>query len=1480
MKKSLLLVFCLLLVAGMLFARTKVLAEAPIQEVSPSRNPNNHSLAPTDDLYDLQFNVPVGVGGGEAGIETDGNYIYTTKWNGTVFYKYEMDGTYVGEFTCGAASAVRDLAYDGVYFYGGAATTTLYEMDFDTQTVISTINAPTACRAIAYDASSDGFWANNWSTDITLFDRNGNTISSFAVGAMGSFYGFAWEDVLPGGPFLWGYSQDGSGNELVKMDIAGGGTQLEQYDIANSGITYTTGTDIAGGLCISDQFVPGKWSFCGTIQNLTIWGLELADAAPPDSPAMPTDFTLTPDPGGALSASFTWTCPTLQVDGDPLTELLEMRLYRGDVLIYTDSSPTIGGTGSYTDVSVPASGTYTYKLYGYNSEGEGIPAVASSWIGEDVPAAVTDLVLTQTAPGALSGTLTWTNPTTGLNGGAFNNPIVGYHITRSDGTVLEMAGMGTTYTDVTIPSSGNWSFMVQPYNIVGDGGTTTSNTVLIADPGLLVYEEFDTFPPAGWYVDGLGQGNWMGSATNNAGGTAPELELSWSPSFVGMSRFCSPVVNTVGMLELTLEFKYNVNDFSGGYTLGVATTSDGVTWNDAWTIVPTGAIPATTETITITTPDVGSASFQMCFFLDGDSFNINYWYIDDCILSGPPVPLDAPGAPTDVTIVPDPGGALQTDINWICPTTTVIGNTLTSLLEMRVYRDAILVYTDSNPTIGGAGSYTDIVPSAGLHDYMIVGYNAEGEGVPVAETLWCGEDVPGAVTDLTLVEINGNGFLTWTNPTAGLHGGPYNLPILGYHITRNDGAVFEVTGIATEYTDTTIPAAAYYSYDVVPYNQSGDGEMATSNVMMLGAGDVLFFDDFSGNFANWDVINNGGLGMWMIYAEPFPNAYTLPPESTGNIACADSDEAGSGSTTDTTIELLNPIDLSLYDTVNLQFDSDFYAIDTDDMGYVDVSTDGGASWTNVLTYAGVSVRETHEIIDISSVAAFQGNVLIRFQSVQPGWDWWWAIDNVGIYGTLGGTPGYITGTVTLDGGTGTVTDVVVQAGNTTTNPDGSGNYQLTLAPGTYDVTASLDGYVTGMVEDVVVTEGNTTPGIDFLLALIPPPMYPPVNVAVDATTGLVTWDEPGSGGGILSYHNGYDANGIGTGSAAEFSCAARFTADELADYYGMPLTGIRLVIHSADYTQVEAKIWEGGSFGDPGTEIYSADITANVVVADWTDHILTSPVMLTAGNEYWVGYHIMATGDHPAAVDSGPMVPDKGAWMLYNGSWSLLPELGATLDFNWCIEGIVGNGAAMLSPSPAIAIPTQKSKPQVPVLGTATMQAERIPRHRNIAATENTRDLLGYNVYLNGNPVANSISELQYQLTGLVYGTEYTAGVSAVYDTGESDIVEVIFIYVGDAAGNPAVPLVTTLSGNFPNPFNPSTMVCFSLNEPAHTSVVIYNIKGEKVRTLVNDDLEAQFYSIPWNSIDDTGKAVASGVYFYRMKAGDYTSIKKMILMK
>jgi len=94
------------------------------------------------------------------------------------------------------------------------------------------------------------------------------------------------------------------------------------------------------------------------------------------------------------------------------------------------------------------------------------------------------------------------------------------------------------------------------------------------------------------------------------------------------------------------------------------------------------------------------------------------------------------------------------------------------------------------------------------------------------------------------------------------------------------------------------------------------------------------------------------------------------------------------------------------------------------------------------------------------------------------------------------------------------------------------------------------------------------------------------------------------------------------------------------------------------------------------------------------------------------------------------------------------------------------------------------------------------------------------------------------------------------------------------------IPLITKLNQNYPNPFNPTTTINYSLKEKSRVSINIYNIKGQKVKQLVSDQLSAGQHSVVWNGKDESGKSVSSGIYFYKLKAGNFEKTKKMILMK
>ncbi len=93
-------------------------------------------------------------------------------------------------------------------------------------------------------------------------------------------------------------------------------------------------------------------------------------------------------------------------------------------------------------------------------------------------------------------------------------------------------------------------------------------------------------------------------------------------------------------------------------------------------------------------------------------------------------------------------------------------------------------------------------------------------------------------------------------------------------------------------------------------------------------------------------------------------------------------------------------------------------------------------------------------------------------------------------------------------------------------------------------------------------------------------------------------------------------------------------------------------------------------------------------------------------------------------------------------------------------------------------------------------------------------------------------------------------------------------------------PLVFSLSQNAPNPFNPETIISYALPQSEQVKLVIYNVLGQEIRTLVNALQPAGRYRVVWNSKDDFGRSISSGVYFYQITAGEFLDTRKMLILK
>ncbi|HPR18678.1 MAG TPA: T9SS type A sorting domain-containing protein [Candidatus Cloacimonadota bacterium] len=179
------------------------------------------------------------------------------------------------------------------------------------------------------------------------------------------------------------------------------------------------------------------------------------------------------------------------------------------------------------------------------------------------------------------------------------------------------------------------------------------------------------------------------------------------------------------------------------------------------------------------------------------------------------------------------------------------------------------------------------------------------------------------------------------------------------------------------------------------------------------------------------------------------------------------------------------------------------------------------------------------------------------------------------------------------------------------------------------------------------------------------------------------------------------------------------------------------------------------------------------------------------------------------------------------------------------------------------------------------------PLYYNIYLDNCLVDSVNYEMVINDNGTVVCIdstftptNQFAYQFENLIVGQEYTVGIEAVYHVGNAPIAYYDFIYGNAGAENQLVNM-TRLCDNYPNPFNPETTISFATtNSHESTRIEVYNLKGQKVKMLVNEILPTGQHEVVWNGTDDHGKSVSSGIYFYQMKSGNYQKTRKMILLK
>jgi len=448
-----------------------------------------------------------------------------------------------------------------------------------------------------------------------------------------------------------------------------------------------------------------------------------------------------------------------------------------------------------------------------------------------------------------------------------------------------------------------------------------------------------------------------------------------------------------------------------------------------------------------------------------------------------------------------------------------------------------------------------------------------------------------------------------------------------------------------------------------------------------------------------------------------------------------------------------------------------------------------------------------------------------------------------------------------------------------TTTDASGNFSFTgvYVNHTYNLFSSYEGYVNLNME-VAVEDAEVDLEVVTMLELT----FPVSNIvavqADDESLVDLSWNSPGGGNTEFRYDDGSFHGSVGDASeGANAVFGAIHTNNAVLNSMTWYLDG---TYYSHSTVNLYILGLDSNNRPDRDNVLFTATQIPNTD-DEWNEYSLPEDVVANEG--FFIGictpniYLSIGLDDGagaPYEFTSGTQMFSTN-WNDSDTPWQDLGDLSPNYAKNFMIRAQGMNFGELRNARNEKGI---------------NLNAEL----SNDSNLREDRELIAYNVYrfpamYQNDPeqwdiVGEAISDTIYTDTSWISVDpgNYRFAIKAVY-TNEiesipsfSNIVEKTFT----DGENPAVPAVTRMNNNYPNPFNPSTTISFSLKEDSDVTLRIYNVKGELVNTLVNQDLTAGNHNIVWEGKDSSLRPVASGVYFYKMKAGRYTSTKKMILMK
>lgn len=603
-----------------------------------------------------------------------------------------------------------------------------------------------------------------------------------------------------------------------------------------------------------------------------------------------------------------------------------------------------GASKAKETVSINASlpkGQVRVKVILSNRYGKGETAIASQWIGPDIPRWVSGEKANVDEEGNV--TISWTAPTRGINSGYLGD--IRYRITRQPDNVVVADSITSTSCTDKVPTSTlrSYYYTIVPFTDGGDGREGYTNNIRVGQYVTAPYHEgFDfsgSFDLFDFPKKSSGVNDWTYNGDNKCAGynATGDVADDW---------MVTPPIKLSADHEYVFSFRAHTRELMGvlfahQITAGFMPTklNASVVPSDFVKIIDTTTVKSTdwvTYKATVR-PSAGTDYYR--FGIHEVTKTANWMlYVDDISIDAG-ASFKAPDSVQGLRIKAADKGVKKAVLSFNAPDKTIGGDKLNNIDSIRIYRDDKLIKTLYGVVAGSSQSVENIVPKSGTYTYKVVAYNTEGEGSSIEKSGWIGVDVPLTPSKVTLEDnFDGTAKLSWKFwDYSGAHGG-YVDPLLGtaFNIYKyEDNQLVKAVKDSVYGREYQVPAPLegdqkmlYHAVSAV--TEAGESEPVYSNSIITGAPYNLPFKE---SFSNagldnklWSV-NSTGSSEWKITSQ-------LPSDDDGGSVYFIPGASGDRS-------ILESGKITPVGSDNLKLVFDYYAIKGDMQLNVYVTVPGG-----------------------------------------------------------------------------------------------------------------------------------------------------------------------------------------------------------------------------------------------------------------------------------------------------------------------------------------------------------------------------------------------------------------------------------------------------------------------------------------------------------------------------------------------------------